>query len=353
MFGQMPYGRMRHGSWSPFVFRSMGVLRRSYLDGSLPAGPDPRFRIAAPASQREGARNVALNANPDMWDDQTVRSALDRAGAEGARFFRQVAESAALSLSSPEVMAELVEEVAALQGRFSVSEAARLLPMARARALARVRGKTQAPGPILRRTRQAEDAATLSLERPYVGFFALERYRVQHRRFDDSLSASLDRLVFASGDAVTVLPYDPRRDRVLLIEQFRAGPYARKDRLPWCLEAIAGRCEADEDVEETARREAQEEAGLDLGRLERVLGYYTTPAIAAEHITAFVGEADLGEEHGFFGLETEHEDIRAFAVPRAEALAALASGEANNAPLALSLLWLELNAERLRRAWSG
>ena len=32
---------------------------------------------------------------------------------------------------------------------------------------------------------------------------------------------------------------------------------------------------------------------------------------------------------------------------------AVVSGEANNAPLALSLLWLELHAERLRREWSA
>lgn len=289
----------------------------------------------------------------DVWGDEAVRRALDRVGGERAAFFLDVFAAARLAPPSPPLLAELVAEIATLCGRFSIEQAAELLPMAQTRALARVRGQSEAPGPRLRQPRPTEDAETVSLERPYVGFFALERHKMRHRRFDGGLSPELDRLVFASGDAVTVLPYDPRRDRVLLIEQFRAGPQARKDRLPWCLEAIAGRCEADEDVETTARREAREEAGLELGRMERVLGYYPTPAIAAEHITAFVGEADLGEEHGLHGLDTEHEDIRAFAVPRAEAMAAIASGEANNAPLALSLLWLELNAERLSRAWSG
>lgn len=296
---------------------------------------------------------MGTSESPGAWNQEAVQRALERAGPEGADYCRRAFAAAGLSLPSPPVLAEMIAEVAALRGRFSVEEAAGLLPMARTRAFARVRGQTEAPGPVLRRPRSPGDAATLSLERPYVGFFALERHAMRHRRFDGGLSPELDRLVFASGDAVTVLPYDPRRDRVLLIEQFRAGPHARKDRLPWCLEAIAGRCEADEDVEMTARREALEEAGLELGRIERILGYYPTPAIAAEHITAFVGEADLGEEHGLHGLDTEHEDIRAFAVPRAEAMEAISSGEANNAPLALSLLWLELNAERLRRAWSG
>ena len=100
---------------------------------------------------------------------------------------------------------------------------------------------------------------------------------------------ALDRAVFTSGDAVTVLPFDPRAGTVLLIEQFRAGPYARRDPRPWCIEAVAGRCDRPEPPEATARREAREEAGLELGRLERIAGYYPSPGIAAEYITAFVG----------------------------------------------------------------
>lgn len=287
------------------------------------------------------------------WAAPEVRAALDAAG-DAAAYCRAVLgreEDACGSLPAP-VLAEMVEEIAGWAGRIPEAEAAGLLRMTKARALARVRGR-EAPGATLRTGRGPEDVEIREVERPFVGFFALERHRLRHRRFDGGVSEEIDRLVFASGDAVTVLPYDPRRDRVLMIEQFRAGPHARKDRLPWCLETVAGRCDAEESLEETVRREAREEAGLELGRVERILGYYPTPALAAEHITSFVGEADLGGEHGVFGLDSEHEDIRAFAVPRPEAMAGIASGEINNAPLAISLLWLELNVERLRREWAS
>ena len=122
----------------------------------------------------------------------------------------------------------------------------------------------------------------------------MEEHRLRHRRFDGGMSDALDRAVFTSGDAVTVLPFDPRAGTVLLIEQFRAAPYARRDPHPWCLETVAGRCDRPEPPEATARREAREEAGLELGRLERIAGYYPSPGIAAEYITAFVAEADLG-----------------------------------------------------------
>jgi ADP-ribose pyrophosphatase len=296
---------------------------------------------------------VVSNGSSNVWNDEAVQQALEDVSPAGAEYVRRAFAAAAMAPPRAAVLAELVEEVASWRGCHSIEDASGLLCMAQTRALARVRGRTEAPGPKLRRNRGSSDTESVGIERPFVGFFALERHAIRHRRFDGEMTPRLDRLVFASGDAVTLLPYDPQKDRVLIIEQFRAGPYARHDRLPWCLEAIAGRCEVDEDPEATARREAREEAGLEIGRMERILGYYTSPAVAAEHITAFVGEADLGGEHGLHGLETEQEDIRAFAVPRAEAAAAVASGEANNAPLALSLLWLELNAERLKREWSA
>ena len=50
-----------------------------------------------------------------------------------------------------------------------------------------------------------------------------------------------------------MLPYDPGRDRVLLIEQFRPAPMARGDRNSWCIEVIAGRIDTTETQEQTAR----------------------------------------------------------------------------------------------------
>ena len=67
----------------------------------------------------------------------------------------------------------------------------------------------------------------------------------------------VSRTAFVSGDAITVLPYDPVSDRVLLVEQFRAGPYARGDSQPWLLEALAGRIDGGESPEEAVLREAQ------------------------------------------------------------------------------------------------
>lgn len=189
----------------------------------------------------------------------------------------------------------------------------------------------------------------LAREHPHGGFFGLEALELTHPRFDSSRSALLHREVFVAGDAVTVLPYDPVRDRVLLIEQFRMGPFGRGDPYPWQLEAIAGRIDPGETPEEAARREAVEEAGLILGALEKVAEYYPTPGAVTEYLYSFVALCDLPDGvAGVFGAAEEAEDIKGHLVSFDRLLDVLAAGEIGNAPLLLTVLWLQRERARLR-----
>lgn len=246
---------------------------------------------------------------------------------------------------------EVVREVLGHHGRTVPSRLRALMHGIGFRALARVRGRESRRPEPLGAGIGARGVEVIETAYPYADYFGVEAMRLRHRRFDGGWSPPLARAVLTSGDAVTVLPFDPGRGRVLLIEQFRAGPVARRDPQPWCLEAVAGRCDGFESTENAARREAEEEAGLTLGRLELVAAYYPSPGVASEYITAFVGEADLGEAGGLHGLASEHEDIRAIVVSLEETRAAVARGEVNNAPLLVSLQWLELHHVRLADAW--
>ena len=251
------------------------------------------------------------------------------------------------------VAREAAIELMAHFGKITMDEIDRIWGgiMIRARMRAVARAHTPATGP-LRKPRAADDVVTEELRRPYTSYFAIEEHRLRHRRFDGSLTPPIERIVLSSGDAVTVLPYDPKSGRVMLIEQFRAAMHARGDACPWSVEVIAGRLDQELDPEACARREAEEEGGLILGRLEQISQYYTSPGVIAEHITAYVGEADLEGTGGVFGLAEENEDIRAFVVPLEAAMAGVASGEINNGPAVLSLLWLDRNCARLREAWA-
>ncbi len=233
-------------------------------------------------------------------------------------------------------------------GRIPQAEAHRRYHATLAAAGAAVRAQA-APPTELRRRAAPDDLAVLAAEEPYARFFAVREYDLVHRRFDGDMSAPLHRAVFSSGDAAVVLPYDPARDRVLLIEQFRAGPFGRGDPQPWTLEAVAGRIDPGETPEEAARREAMEEAGLVLGRLERAGEYYPSPGMLAEYLYTFVGLADLPDAAaGFGGLHEEQEDIRVHILPFPRLMELVASGEVQAGPLLIATYWLALNRERIR-----
>jgi nudix-type nucleoside diphosphatase (YffH/AdpP family) len=164
------------------------------------------------------------------------------------------------------------------------------------------------------------------------------------------MSATVTRAALVAGDAATVLPYDPAADTVLLIEQFRFGPWVRGDLRPWTLEPVAGRIDPGESPEEAVRREAREEAGIGLDRLEKVAAYYPTTGAVSEYVHSFVGLCDLAGRAGTVaGSEAEDEDILSHVISFARLMDLVASGEAENGPLLLSAFWLAANRGRLRR----
>jgi ADP-ribose pyrophosphatase len=242
------------------------------------------------------------------------------------------------------------QEVMAHFGSGSAGALRRRYPQILVRGGARVRaGALRAGTETLRRSCQPGDMVTRVLRHPYAAYFSVEEYALRYRRFDGEMSAELERAAFISGDAAIVLPYDPIRDRVMVIEQFRVGPYARGDANPWLIEAIAGRVDGGESPEETARREAVEEAGLTLEKLIAGPDYYPSPGAKAEYLYSFVGIADLPDAAaGAGGLEDEDEDIRSHVIPFAQLMALIASGEVNNAPLIILAYWLDGQRPALR-----
>jgi len=196
------------------------------------------------------------------------------------------------------------------------------------------------------------DVEILLREDLYRGFFRVEGVRLRHRRFAGDWTPPLTRELFARREVTCVLPYDPVADRVVLLEQFRVGALDRPGS-PWLLELVAGINEPGEAPDDVARREAREEAGIELGELEPVCRYLVSPGGTNERVHLFCARVDATTANGVHGLEEENEDILVHSLPVDEALAALASGRIDNAASIIALQWLALNRAALRERWSS
>ena len=188
-------------------------------------------------------------------------------------------------------------------------------------------------------------------ETVYDGYCRVERLRLRHRLFAGGMSAEIDREVVRRGHAVAVLPYDPVRDEVVLIEQFRIGAYVRADE-PWLVETVAGIVEDGEEHEAVARREAREEAGVELGELVPVASYYASPGTMTEYVRIYCARVDATGASGVHGLADEGEDIRVIALPLAEALVTLKERRIESGHTLIALQWLALNRNDLRQRWN-
>jgi len=196
-----------------------------------------------------------------------------------------------------------------------------------------------------------EDVDIIETTTPFRGYFRIDRYILRHRRHDGGWTDPMSREIFERGHAVGLLFYDPGRDQVGLIEQFRPGAYAAGWH-PWLIEVVAGIIEDGEAPEAVAIREAREEAGVDVADLMPICTYLVTPGGSTETMRLFCARVDASQLSGIHGLAHEGEDIRVFAVAADEAIGWLDSGRVANSMTVIALQWLALNRARLRTAWA-
>ncbi len=195
-----------------------------------------------------------------------------------------------------------------------------------------------------------DDVEVLDTETLWKGFFRMDRVRLRHRLFAGGWGQPITREVFERGHAAALLPYDPVRDEVVLIEQFRAAAMTAGAE-PWLVEIVAGIIEDGETAEDVARRETVEEAGCEVTDIVPVMDVFTTPGGSSERIAIFVGRVNTQGVGGIHGLADEGEDIRVFTESLDAALARLANGGIVNLIAIAALQWLALNREEIRARW--
>ena len=289
-------------------------------------GHDRKDFTVLDAQQRPRDVTVYMG-EPDRWE---VAESWDRDG--------WIASFGALTT-------ETAREAMSVLNSMPATQMGQIYPQMMARAASRERAAlTTKDGEM------TSDAVQLiKTHQRHSGFFNVEELDLTFRRFDGSMSDPVNRTIFVGVDCAIVLPYDPVRDRVLVVEQFRAGAYMRGDRNPWTIEPIAGRIDPGEEPEQAARREAHEEAGVELRDLKCVSAAYPSPGTTTEHFYVYVGLCDLPDGvEGIGGEEDEAEDIRSYVMSWDEFDAALNRGDFRLLPLIVAGHWLARNRDALK-----
>lgn len=180
----------------------------------------------------------------------------------------------------------------------------------------------------------------------------LDVVRFRHKLFSGEWSGERVWDVVRRGAAVAVLLYDPDRDAVVLIEQFRIAPLF-SGFSPWVIEVVAGLVDhAGESDEDVARRESVEEAGVTvLGELIPIQRYTPTPGDSDQGTMLFCGRVDSRAAAGIHGVAEEHEDIRVVVRDMAEIERMVDAGEIDNGHTLICLYWLLRHRDEVRRRW--
>jgi ADP-ribose pyrophosphatase len=192
------------------------------------------------------------------------------------------------------------------------------------------------------------DVVTLSRELAYGSFLKVDRVKLKHRMFNGDWSPPILREVLVRERAVGVLLFDPKREEIVLVRQFRVG-VMNDSQGAWILEIVAGMVSEKEQFSDVAIRETEEESGCKVLKLIEICEYYNSPGITNEKVILYCGLIDATNAGGVHGLKEEHEDIASIVLPYKDAIHRLKSGRVNNPMTIIALQWLMLNKSAIKK----
>lgn len=217
--------------------------------------------------------------------------------------------------------------------------------------------------PYASKTFGINDVEVVEKTRVWDGYFQVDKYQLRHRLHDgdgEHMSGVMSREIFERGHAAASLLYDPILEKLVFIEQFRPGAYAamsspwfdEKIFSPWLLEIVAGIIDEGETPEGVIKREAVEEANIEVLDIVPITHYLVSPGGTTESVFLFCAKVDATNAGGVFGLDEEHEDIRVLSVDVTTALEWLSDGRFINSMTLIAMQWFSVNHAILKKRWA-
>ncbi|ADW74843.1 MULTISPECIES: GDP-mannose pyrophosphatase NudK [Rahnella] len=148
------------------------------------------------------------------------------------------------------------------------------------------------------------------------------------------------REVYDRGNGATILLYNRPKKTVLLIRQFRMPTYVNGNPTGMLLETCAGLLDND-SPEDCIRKEAIEETGFAVGKVDKLFEAYMSPGSVTEIVHFFAAEYDESQRQNAGG-GVEDEDIDVLEVPFTEALAMIKDGRIRDGKTIMLLQYAQI-----------
>tara|TARA_Y100001935_G_C17180992_1_gene445129 strand:+ start:104 stop:685 length:582 start_codon:yes stop_codon:yes gene_type:complete len=185
----------------------------------------------------------------------------------------------------------------------------------------------------------------ISKKNIYSGFFEMNEVILKYKKYNGSWSKEVKRELFGGSQVAAVLPYDPIKKEIVLIQQFRPGTIS-KNLNNYLNEIVAGIIDHGEDPEVAASRECYEETGCEVNKLIPIQGYFPAPGSSESYYHLFLAEIESFEGDRIMGLETENEDILVKSYKSSQVEKMLKKGEILNGLSLIALQWFFLNINK-------
>ncbi len=172
----------------------------------------------------------------------------------------------------------------------------------------------------------------------YKLFKVTYEYLNKKGKWETHIRESYDR-----GNGAVILLYNPKNRNVILTKQFRLPSYMNGNDDGMMIEACAGLLDKD-NPEDCIIREAEEETGYLINKVQKVFECYMSPGAVTEILHFFIAEYDdhmKVSEGG--GLQEEQENIEVLELSIDRALDMVYSGEIKDAKTIMLLQYAQIH----------
>ena len=173
-------------------------------------------------------------------------------------------------------------------------------------------------------------------------WYVLNKYSFDYQNKNDEWEHQ-EREAYDRGNGATILLYNAENKTVILTRQFRLPTYVNDNPDGMMIETCAGLLDAD-NAEDCIRKEAEEETGYKVERLEKLFEAYMSPGSVTELIYFFAAEYSEATKIGEGGgLAHEQENIEVLELGFDEAYGMIASGEIRDGKTIMLLQYAKIN----------